>query len=198
MTPARSLRFVVGVVHAVVGKVADNVPEFAAFSPNRAALSPTCSCMICSHSASRSGPTREKEEGWNMKIAGGRGCSGSSSESGGYASRSRSSAKLSLSSAQICPEGPESDQVPPRSTLSSSNGISSAFSPKCVSMVCSHSASRAGVTLRKVWGWKRKIAGGRPVPTGCSEDSSRTYSVMINSVCEHLPAWYRTLPRAPA
>ena len=44
------------------GRVADSVPEFAAFFPNRATLSPTCSCMICSHSASRSGPTREKEE----------------------------------------------------------------------------------------------------------------------------------------
>ena len=52
-----------------------------------------------------------------MKIAGGRVCSGNSSESGGYASRSRSSAKLSLSSAQIWPEGPESTRGSPAQYL---------------------------------------------------------------------------------
>ena len=97
-----------------LGSVADNVADAAAFSPNRATLSPTCSSMICSHSASRSLPNRVKDEGCSMKIAGVRVCFGSSSESEGYPSRSRSSARVSLSSGQICPDGPESDHDPPR------------------------------------------------------------------------------------
>ena len=51
-----------------------------------------------SHSASRSLPNRVKDEGCSMKIAGVRVCFGSSSESEGYPSRSRSSARVSLSS----------------------------------------------------------------------------------------------------
>src|SRR5215211_1398279 len=160
------------------GSVAESVPDPSWLS--RALVSPTCSRMICSHSPSRSFPIGVNDEGCSMNTAGRRVCSSSSVESGGYASRSSSSAKLSQSSAQISGGGPEFDQVPPFSTFWSSNDISPAVSPKCRRMVCSHSTSREGVTRSKACGWKRKIAGGRAPGVG-SEDASGMYSVMINS-----------------
>ena len=148
--------------------------------------------MICSHSASRSGPTRERR---GLKHEDCR----RTSLLGQLIGIRRICVKIKIIGEivavirEIWPERPESTRS--RAVPSARRKASHLSSARSVPALLLPLGEPSLVTLRNVCGWKRKIAGGRPALTDLLGDSLRTYSVMINScrqaVNRHPSPWDR-------